>query len=150
VLAVKLVAMTGDGALENMAVRRNREDTQFLLSGDWEGYRGRLIEDMVSDDRRKGMTNLVQGRDAIADGVKVMMGIGITDIQSETLAVRGERLALSRVYFYGPEGLEGYSAEVLQVLEFAEDERQSACIFFDPDDLDAATEELEKRYRGSA
>ena len=66
---------------------------------------------------------------------------------STVIATRGERLALSRVRFSGRDQRpEAFHAEVLGIVEIDADERIAARVVFDPDDIDAAFEELDARY----
>lgn len=139
--------MTDASEVENTAVRLNREDTALLLAHDWDAFGDRIADDVVAEDRRLGLKMKDDtDRESFLAGLKIVMGIGISDIKSTPLAVRGERLALSRVSFYGPEGPDGFLVENLQVLEYDEDGRQCAVIFFDLDDFAAAIDELDERY----
>lgn len=140
--------MTDPTEVENTAVRLNREDTALLLAHDWDAFADRIAENVHAEDRRLALKMRdYTGRESFLAGLKIVMGIGITDIKSTPLAVRGERLALSRVSFYGPEGPDGFLVENLQVLEYDEDGRQCAVIFFDLDDLAGAHAELDERYQ---
>ena len=62
------------------------------------------------------------------------------------IATRGERLVLSRARYSGHDQAEAFQTEVLHVVEIDADERIAAAVIFDPDDIDAAFEELEARY----
>ena len=63
------------------------------------------------------------------------------------IATRGERLALTRVRFSDRDQRpERFCTEVLSIVEIDADERIVAHVTFDPDDIDAAFEELDARY----
>jgi hypothetical protein len=68
-------------------------------------------------------------------------------VTSTVLATRGGRLALTRTRFsdhdHGPEAV---LREVLAIVEINVDERIVATVVFDPDDVEAALEELDARY----
>ena len=75
--------------------------------------------------------------------------VGLTHALSTIIAVRGERLALSRVRYSGrDQELETFIVEILVVVEINADDRFTAAVAFDTDDLDAAFAELDARYRG--
>ena len=66
---------------------------------------------------------------------------------STVIATRGERLALSRTRFSGRDQRpEAFHTEVLSIVEIDADDRIAARVVFDPDDIDAAFEELDARY----
>ena len=63
------------------------------------------------------------------------------------MATRGERLALSRVYSANRDLRHGeFDVELLSIVEIDADNRIATHITFDPDDIDAAFEELDARY----
>ena len=63
------------------------------------------------------------------------------------IATRGQRLVLIRLRFSGEDqGPEAFQAELLGIVEIDADERIVARLSFDPDDFDAAFEELDARY----
>ena len=66
---------------------------------------------------------------------------------SAVIATRGERLALTRVRFSSRDQRpEAFDTEVLNIVEIDADDRVAACVVFDPDDIEAAFEELDARY----
>ena len=63
------------------------------------------------------------------------------------MATRGERLIISRVRFVEPDQRHGeFHAELLAIIEIDADNRIAATLTIDPDDFDAAFEELDARY----
>jgi hypothetical protein len=81
------------------------------------------------------------------DDLRAAAGLGITEATSDAIATRGERLTLTRVrYSRSHEGPEAYRTDLLQIVDIDVDERIMALVAFDPDDIDAAFEELDARY----
>ena len=73
--------------------------------------------------------------------------IGIENVTSPAIAIRGERLALDRLQYSGRgEGPEPFYSEMLRVLEVDAEQRITAGVYFDLSDIDAAFEELDSRY----
>ena len=73
--------------------------------------------------------------------------LGVKNMTSEVLAIRGERLVLSRVGFTGRDRRpDAFHTELLRSGEMGADERMIATITFDLDDFDAAIAELDARY----
>ena len=100
-----------------------------------------------TDDRRHVVVRGIDGRDAEIADVQVQADLGVTHATSTVIAIRGERLALSRVRYSGRnQGLEAFLAEMLIVFEINADDRFAAAVAFDLDDIDAAFEELDARY----
>ena len=69
-----------------------------------------------------------------------------TNVTRTVMATRGRNLSLARVTFSRGDGVEAFLTEMLSVLEISADERISAIVVFDLDDIDAAFEELDARY----
>ena len=66
---------------------------------------------------------------------------------STVIATRGERLVLIRGRLRSrDQEPEAFRSEVLAVVEINADDRIVALVVFDPDDIDAAFEELDARY----
>jgi hypothetical protein len=73
--------------------------------------------------------------------------LGVANATSNAIAIRGERLALTRVrYSRRDEGPEPFHAEFLQIVEIDANERITVLAAFELDDIDAAFEELDARY----
>ncbi len=63
----------------------------------------------------------------------------MTNATSDIIAVRGECLAVVRARFsHGPEEPEAFHVDYLQLIEINDDQRLTALIAFDPDDIGAA------------
>jgi hypothetical protein len=71
----------------------------------------------------------------------------MTNITSDIIATRGERLFLGRTRWLAPDQRPGdFYTEVLNLVEIDLQQRIAAQVLFDPDDIDAAIAELDARY----
>ncbi len=116
---------------------------------DWDAMGHDFADDYYCDDRRRVVNAGVRhGRDAAIEDLRVLGEIGLaTNITSDIIATRGERLFVIRARWLGPdERPEDLYTELLNVIEIDPEERIAAQVMFDPDDIDAAIEELDARY----
>jgi hypothetical protein len=105
-----------------------------------------LTDDVVGDDRRAGLGITDVGKDAVLRSAKVVLSHDAR-IDADVVAVRGDRLALTRQHWTGTNAEGGtYETHTLHLAEIDSDGRMSAFIYFDDDDLDAAFDELDDRY----
>ena len=105
-----------------------------------------VADDIVDEDRRRVVNAGVRhGRDALIANMRAIAEVGAESVTSSVVATRGERLVLNRVRF-SMRQRPRFSAEVLNIAEIDADDRVAASIAFDPDDIDAAFEELDARY----
>ncbi|SPM31843.1 hypothetical protein MTAB308_5368 [Mycobacterium terramassiliense] len=132
--------------LENAATRRwvhvadafNRRDLARLLtltSGD-----GRY------EQRRKGLRDLLEGP-ARQQAARALLETApdTWQLEVETIAIRGSRLSLTRERFRDiDEADRPVAIELLRVTEVSN--RAHDTVSFDPDDIDAAFDELDARY----
>ena len=133
--------------LENAASQASGRYLDRVVARDWDTIAERLSDDYYTDDRRHVVGGGIHGRDAEIASVQVQANLGVTHAAPTVIAVRGERLALSRVRYSGHnQELGAFVAEMLIVFEMNADGRFAAAVAFDLDDLDAAVEELETRY----
>ena len=107
-----------------------------------------LAADICLDDRRRMVNSGVrQGRDAVIADMRAAADWGVMNIAPTVIATRGERLAISRTRYWGRDQRpDAFVVEALHVAEIDADERIAAYVTFDPDDIDAAFEELDARY----
>jgi hypothetical protein len=107
-----------------------------------------LADDIVTDDRRRVVNAGVRfGRDAVLAELSSFVDIGACGISSDVIATRGERLILNRSEILGEnQRPHEIDSEVLDIIEIDSAERIIARVVFDPDDLNAAFEELDARY----
>ncbi len=107
---------------------------------DWDAIAELIADDFSMDDRRHGINaGFRHGRDAEIASLRAVADVGVTSMTLSTvIAIRGGRLALG-CYFVS-DGWGG--TEVLGILEVNAENHLLARVAFDPDDVDAAFEEL--------
>ncbi|WP_197514016.1 nuclear transport factor 2 family protein [Mycobacterium sp. 1165178.9] len=134
--------------LENAASRLYDRSNTYLAARNWDAIAKLLADDVSTDDRRRVVGGGIQhGRDAQIANMRAVADLGVKNIQSVVIATRGERLALTRTRVSGGDrDSEAFSVEMLNIVEIDADNRFTSAIQFDPDDIDAAFDELEARY----
>ena len=134
--------------LENAARRAHERFWRYFPARDWEAFEEILADDFSSDDRRRVVgAGVRHGRTAEIENLRAIVDVLITDVTSTVMAIRGERLILTRDRFTtGNQESEAFLADVLGIAEIDADDRIVAVVAFDPDDIDAAFEELDARY----
>jgi hypothetical protein len=133
--------------LENAASRASDHYLEQVVARDWDAIAEMLAEDYYTDDRRHLIGAGIYGREAEIASVQVQANLGLTHAMPTVIAVRGERLTLSRVRYSGrDQELETFYVEILVVFEINADDRFTAAVAFETDDLDAAFAELDARY----
>jgi class 3 adenylate cyclase len=134
--------------LSNTASRMYERFQKRLAEGDLDAMASMLSDDICSEDRRHIVSaGIRHGRDAALDDARVIAGLGVGNTATTVLATRGERLALRHTqYTVGHEQAGAYHINLLEVVVVNIDERISAAVTFDPDDLDSAFAELDARY----
>ena len=133
--------------LENRASRT--DDRLNALGADkrWNEMGALLADDIRVEDRRRGFQRTGEGRATVLAEARTIADLGVQNVTSQVLAVRGERIALVRVVWWGQgEKSEAYRAEMLRLAEVDADNRLAAHVIFDLDDSDAAIGELDGRY----
>ena len=131
--------------LENAASRAYEPLWTYFAARDWDAIADTVARDIVDEDRRRVVNaGIRHGRDALIANMRAIAEVGAESVTSSVVATRGERLALNRVRFSMRGG--EVSAEVLNIAEIDADDRVAASVQFDPDDIDAAFEELDARY----
>ncbi|OBJ37747.1 hypothetical protein A5630_04075 [Mycolicibacterium mucogenicum] len=132
--------------LENAASRANARFIDYFAARDWDGIVSVLSEEHCGDDRRRVVgAGLRRGRDADIENLRVIADLG-GSLTAEVMAIRGERLVLSRNRFSGSDRSQEIVVETLTVVEINMSGLITAVVSFDIDDLDAAFRELEDRY----
>ncbi len=94
-------------------------------------------------DRRSIVSNDSVGREQTMANNRAVVEMGFDDIELTTVAVRGERLALVRARFRTAGGDE---MPALMLQETNEEGLRTRYLGFDPDNLDAALDELDERH----
>ncbi|HTR49771.1 MAG TPA: hypothetical protein VMJ10_03625 [Kofleriaceae bacterium] len=134
--------------LENAAAQVYQRMQAYFLARDWDAMTDTLTEDVSTDDRRRVVgAGRRLGRDAVIAEISALAGIGVQTMTADIIAVRGDRLVLSRVRSSGRDQRpDAFRTDVLDVLEINADGRVMARVVFDPDEIDAAFAELDARY----
>lgn len=133
--------------LKNAATIADQQFWGYIAVGDWTALGTMLSDDVANDDRRRTVNaGIRRGRDSDVANMRSLSEIGVTHVTSTIIATRGERLLLRRTRFSRDEGAEDFNVEVLCVVELDAENRIATRILFDPDELDAAFEELDGRY----
>jgi hypothetical protein len=134
--------------LENAASRIDDRFDACFAARDWDAMADMLTDDTSVDDRRRVVNaGIRRGRDVEVANMRTMAGLGVANATSVAIATRGQHLALSRTRFSGRDQRpEAFHTELLGIVEIDADERIVARVAFDPDDIDAAFEELDARY----
>jgi hypothetical protein len=134
--------------LENPAIRVSEHLFASFAAGDWDSIREILANDFSQDDRRRVVgAGVRRGRDDEIADLRAIADLWSGNTTGTYLATRGERLDLMRLRFSLPvQGDEAFVTEVLGIGEINAEGRIVAAISFDPDDIDAAFEELDARY----
>jgi hypothetical protein len=119
----------------------------YLVARNWAGMVDILADECFSDDRRVVNAGLWRGRDVIIAKLRDTTDYGVDIAISEFIATRGQRLVLARVrWSASDQGPDAFPSVALCISEVEIDGRIAAIITFDPDDIDAAFEELDARY----
>jgi hypothetical protein len=134
--------------LQNTASQVFTRFQAYFAARDWTAMAEILADDMCNDDRRRLVgAGVLHGRDTDIAHMRAIADVGANTITSTVIATRGERLVLIRLRFSGEDQQpEAFHADLLGIVEIDADERIVARLSFDPDDIDAAFEELESRY----
>ena len=132
--------------LDNEANRVVEDYLSHFPSRDWEVMRAMLADDLTADDRRRVVNAEKRGgRDAEIANVQFIAELGGETITSTAIATRGERLVLARHCLSSRDWPEPIG-EMIDVVEINADHQISTQVIFDPDDVDAAFDELDARY----
>ncbi len=114
---------------------------------DWDALAQDFTENYYCDDRRPVVNaGIRQGRDAAIEDLRMSTELGLLkNVTMDIIATRGERLILTHWRGLRRDD-DGSQHDALQVVEHDADERIAAAVLFDPEDIDAAFEELDGRY----
>ena len=132
--------------LENAASHVGDRFLAHFAAGDWDAMAEILADNLSNEDRRRVVsTGIFDGRDAQMANARAMAELWSRNMTRTVLATRGRNLSLARLTLSG-NGVEAFLTEFLAVMEIDADERISAIIVFDLEDIDAAIAELDARY----
>lgn len=137
-----------DQRIENAASRIYDRVQEYNAERDWDAVASLMAEDLLVDDRRPMMgAGIRHGRDAAISDMRTTAELGLTHVTSVVLAIRGERLLLIRSHhFRSGDESDDFVNEVICLYELNADDQVAVGIIFNPDEIDAAIEELETRY----
>ena len=117
----------------------NRRDVDGFLAG--------VTADGHLDDRRKGLRAVMEGGER-RRAFRELFTLPISwRMEMKPIAIRGSRLSLTHERSRDTDDVDGpVTIELLTVVEVTDDDLVHDTVSFDPDDIDAAFEELEARY----
>jgi hypothetical protein len=131
----------------NEAWRSLERTIRCFNTRDWEGVVACFAPTHRMDDRRRLMRIEIEG-EAFFANEKLLFDVPGSAWDAELLATRGERLALARVQFRaGGEDAGPMSVDILDLVEVDAEGRRTTLVVFDPDGIEAAYAELERRYQ---
>jgi hypothetical protein len=134
--------------LENAASRTyERLQASFAVRA-WDVMAEIFADEATIDDRRHVVNaGIRRGRDINVADMRSVADIAGTQISSEVLATRGERLVLSSVRVTtDDQGPGAFHIGLLSVVDVDAHGRIVARVVFEPDDIDTAFKELDARY----
>lgn len=136
------------GRLQNAASRAYERLQKRLAERDLDAIGTMLAENFCGDDRRHVVGSAVRhGRDAAIEDARAVIDLNARNTATRVTATRGELLALRRSrYAVGSDQTEAFHVDLLDIITVDTDGRITALITLDPDDIDAAFEELDARY----
>ncbi|MDQ1494556.1 MAG: hypothetical protein QOG69_1039, partial [Actinomycetota bacterium] len=130
--------------LENAASRVYGRLWMSFTTHDWAAVAEALADDMSNDDRRRAANaGIRHGPDALIADMRMSVDLGLTNATFSVIATRGHRLILTRAHY---QSLNAFQLDGLDIIEIDAEDRVAAVVSFDPEDIDAAFEELETRY----
>ncbi|MGV0811205.1 BTAD domain-containing putative transcriptional regulator [Mycolicibacterium boenickei] len=128
--------------LENAATRADDRLIALFGSNRLDEIGALFTEDTQLDDRRQGFRRESNDRATAVDNIRAIASLGAT-VTKSTVALRGDRLCLSRIRFENPTA---FCVEALELTEVNTDGLMVAKVDFDPDDFESAISELDTRY----
>ena len=134
--------------LENAASQAYDRFRSYFAARDWAAMAELLTADSSVDDHRRVVNaENRRGRDAEIANMRPFADIGTKTSTATIIATRGEHLALCRTCITGEDPQPGgFRIEMLIIVETTADKQILARVAYDPDDFDAAFEELDARY----
>ncbi len=132
--------------VETAATRAIDRFDRAWAARDWQAICALNAPELRYSDRR-ALMQLELDRETFLEFIRPLFEMQASRISQEVLATRGDRLVLTRLHFEGSDGSIGPSeTESLTVAEVDDRGNRIALIRFDPDKLDAAYAELDRRY----
>ncbi|WP_374024430.1 BTAD domain-containing putative transcriptional regulator [Mycobacterium sp. HNNTM2301] len=132
--------------LENTATRITDQAFSLFADNRCDEISALYAQDIRLEDRRHGLRRESNDRETAVNNVLAIAALGV-NITNTPLALRGDRLCLSRVRFEKRDPrLDAFVVETLEMTEVDTDGLMIARVVFGPDDLETAIAELETRY----
>jgi class 3 adenylate cyclase len=132
--------------LENAATRAEDLEYTLITEGRPDDVAALLADDHFNEDRRHGLRCDTNNRAAAMKNIRAMAALG-ANITSTHLALRGDRLCLSRVRFEErAKRSAAFCVDTLELTEVGANGVMTARVVFDVDDFEAAIAELDARY----
>ncbi len=134
--------------LENAASRVIERLQEYFAARNWAAIAENSADEIFTDDRRSVVgSGILGGRDLDIANIRAAADLGSANLTSTTIATRGERLVLARLRMSGRDQRpDAFHREMLLIVEIDADNRVTARILFDLNDIDVAFEELDRRY----
>lgn len=132
--------------LENAATRVYERFWSHFAARNWAAVGTIVSESLSGADHRRVVNAGDRGsRESVIEDLQVAADLGFTIGMADVVAIRGERLALTRVRAAGrdPETIQN---DAINVVEIDADERLTLIVVYDLDDFDSAIDELDARY----
>jgi class 3 adenylate cyclase len=133
--------------LENAASQVTERFWAHFMAREWDAIARQLAQKVATHDRRRVVNSgVLHGRDSAIAAISALAEVGVKHVTSEVIAVRGERLVLSRTRSAGSERPESFRVDALDIIEIDADGRIASHVAFDLDDIGAAFDDLDGRY----
>ncbi len=134
--------------LENAASRLLERFQAYFAARNWAAIAANSADEIFTDDRRSVVgSGILGGRDLDIANMRAAADPGSANFASTVVATRGERLALARLRMSGRDQRpEAFHSDMLGIVEIDADNRVTARILFDVNDIDAAFAALDARY----
>ncbi len=133
-------------APDNDASRAVATAMRLILEQDWDALAACHAPDVRVEERRAGLQWEGVGTDALLERTRSFVSVPVSRVENECLASRGSKLALVRQMVIHSDPWE---SERIVLTEIDDDGRIAFLAFSDPDDLDAAFDELDRRFLAS-
>jgi hypothetical protein len=137
--------LPGRSPLENMAASAVQRTLTLIDRRDFEGHAALTAPDYRGIDHRRGLRSEYIGRDQRMKQAKAIASVGFSAGDATVLATRGDHLALVRLKYRSSDSGADYDIELLSITEVDDEGRVVFTSRRDPDDIDAAFDELDER-----
>jgi hypothetical protein len=134
--------------LENAATQVVARVWTYFEARDWDAMVETITDDFCTHDRRRVVNaGALRGRAVHITNMRAVAELGFEGLTSTAIATRGHRHALIRIRSSVQGSPPGeVTAEMLSIVDIDADNRLTAAVLFDFDDIDPAFEELDARY----